>query len=60
MKLTTILSNVGILTRAVFMDKQSLTEKERKDLENSFKSFTAKGVEHEVIGERNGVKRKVF
>lgn len=43
LKLTTILSNVGILTRAVFMDKQSLTEKEKKDLgDNSFQEFHCK------------------
>ena len=43
LKLTTVLSNVGILTRAVLVDQQSLKEKERKDLgNNSFQEFHCK------------------
>lgn len=43
LKLTTVLSNVGVLTRAVLVDQQSLKEKEKKDLgDNSFQEFHCK------------------
>lgn len=64
LNLTSVLSNVGVLTRAVLVDWQGLKEGARE--ERSWKQFfpgvsLQRGVEYRAVtDERNGVKRKVF
>ena len=63
LKLTAVLSNVGVLTRAILVDWEGLKEGARK--QRSWKQFfpgvSLQRVEHGAeTDERNGVKRKVF